>query len=155
MTLLSSRLCLMAVLAASAMTLGVSSAQASDSGASSASSAASKGIGSLSDSLQGSSNSSSGKERMAQGRYQIIDMATAPGADGRVQVALQINQDAPVLLKLPQHIAQQAGLARGVWVDVQHRDFGLAFAVAQAREPFFLVLDDAWQRELDSRPVVI
>ena len=155
MTSTSFRLSLSALLAASALTLGVSDVQASDSGASSASSAASKGIGSLSDSLQGSSNSSSGKERVAQGRYQIIDVAAAPGADGRVQVALQINQDAPVLLKLPQHIAQQAGLTKGVWVDVQHRDFGLAFAVAQAREPFFLVLDDAWQRELDSRPVVI
>ena len=155
MTFCSSRFGLQALLMASTLALSVTAAQASDSGASSASSAASKGIGSLSDSLQGSSESSSGKERMAQGRYQVIDVAAVPGADGRVQVALQINQDAPVLLKLPQHIAQQAGLARGVWVDVQHRDFGLAFAVAQAREPFFLVLDDAWQRELDSRPVVI
>lgn len=155
MTFSASRSALQALFMAGALALSVTAAQASDSGASSASSAASKGIGSLSDSLQGSSNSSSGKERLAQGRYQIIDVAAAPGADGRVQVALQINQDAPVLLKLPQHIAQQAGLTKGVWVDVQHRDFGLAFAVAQAREPFFLVLDDAWQRELDSRPVVI
>ncbi|TDM09445.1 MAG: hypothetical protein C4K60_09295 [Ideonella sp. MAG2] len=146
---------LVSLLAACTVALLSAPLQAASSAATSASSTASKGIGSLSDSLQSSSNSSSGNERMAQGRYQIIDMAAVPGEDGQVQVALQMDQEAPVLLKLPQPIAQQASLARGVWVDVQHRDFGLSFTVATAREPFFLVLDDAWRRELDSRPVVI
>jgi hypothetical protein len=44
----------------------------------------------------------------------------------------------------------------GQVITAGHRPYGLAFATADAAgraEPFFLVLDDAWYRELASRPV--
>ena len=61
-------------------------------------------------------------------------------------------------LVLPRQAAQQGQLAVGQTISAQHRPYGLAFAALTATGnggPFFLVLDDDWYRELESRPVVI
>ena len=47
----------------------------------------------------------------------------------------------------------ERGIASGETVRVRHRPYGYEFARTSNREPFFLVLADAWMRELDARPL--
>ena len=58
-------------------------------------------------------------------------------------------------LTLPRETAERARLAVGQVITAEHRPYGLAFATGGAgtQAPFYLVLDDAWYRELASRPV--
>ena len=60
-------------------------------------------------------------------------------------------------LTLPRATAERVQLAAGQTVAAEQRPYGLAFARVNtstgATNPFFLVLDDAWFRELESRPV--
>lgn len=60
-------------------------------------------------------------------------------------------------LLLPQQAAQRGAVTPGQIITAQQRPYGIAFTAAQAgsakREPFFLVLEDDWYRELDSRPI--
>ena len=58
-------------------------------------------------------------------------------------------------LTLPRETAERARLATGQVITAEHRPYGLAFATGAtgAQAPFYLVLDDAWYRELASRPV--
>jgi len=61
-------------------------------------------------------------------------------------------------LILPRKAAECGRLAEGKIVEAQERPFGLAFAALDmngAASPFFLLLDDEWYRELESRPVVL
>ncbi len=61
-------------------------------------------------------------------------------------------------LVLPRQAAEQGQLAVGQTISAEHRPYGLAFAAVAGvgkLSPFFLVLDDDWYRELQSRPVVI
>jgi hypothetical protein len=61
-------------------------------------------------------------------------------------------------LVLPRQAAAQGQLAVGQTIAAEHRPYGLAFAtIADTGQtsPFFLVLDEDWYRELQSRPVVI
>lgn len=122
--------------------------------ASSASVGSSASIGSVSDSLGGSSNASS-PNRQAAGDYRVIDVATVADKPGVLRLTLQpLAAQAgtvPMRLDLPQQVAQQHGLATGLVVGARERPYGLEFAKGEPREPFFLVLDDAWYRELHSR----
>lgn len=139
---------------------------------SSAASSASTSMGSSSASLGKSSDSSSSKERVAQGDYTIVDMVAVNGQPDMLRLQLEAVAAAapapgqpaaqararsePLFLMLPRAAAERAQLATGQTVSAQHRPYGLAFAVANAAGhagPFFLVLDDAWHRELESRPV--
>lgn len=130
-------------------------AVAASSLASTSSEGSSASVGSLSDSIQGSSNSSAGT-RVAEGPYRVTDVALAPDAAGRLQVRLAAVQgEQSFVLLLPAATAAQAQLATGDVVQVRERGYGLQFARADAREPFFLVLDDARWRELQSRPVTL
>jgi hypothetical protein len=130
-------------------------ALAASSLASTSSEGSSASVGSLSDSIQGSSNSSAGT-RVAEGPYRVTDVALGPDAAGRLQVRLTAVQgEQSFVLLLPQATAAQAQLAAGDIVQVRERGYGLQFARADAREPFFLVLDDARWRELQSRPVTL
>jgi hypothetical protein len=127
--------------------------------ASNLSSASSEGsstsVGSLSDSIQGSSTSSAGTV-VAEGPYRVIDVAVVPEGAGRARVTLAAVQGAQTfVLLLPAATAAQARLAAGDIVQVRERGYGLLFARADAPEPFFLVLDDARWRELQSRPVTL
>ena len=124
-----------------------------DSLASSASSAASESVGSSSTSIQKSSNSSSKNDRVAQGDYRVVDIAQAADRPGLLQLKLQgleATQGEFVLL-MPQPAVVQAGVDTGKVVSVHERPYGLEFALAGAA--FFLVLDDAWHRELQTRVV--
>jgi hypothetical protein len=61
-------------------------------------------------------------------------------------------------LVLPRQAAELGQLAVGQTIAAEHRPYGLAFAAVAGTgraNPFFLVLDDDWYRELQSRPVVI
>ncbi len=134
---------------------------------SSASSASSTSLGSSSASIGKSSDSSnsSSRDKVAQGQYTVTEIAELADQPGMLRVRLQpqIADEAGALasafdLVLPRQAADQVQLAVGLTVAAEHRPYGLAFAaVAEAGKtsPFFLVLDDDWYRELQSRPVVI
>lgn len=136
---------------------------------SSASSASSTSIGSSSASIGKSSDSSnsSSKDKVAQGQYTVVDMAELADQPNMLRVRLQPVETADATggamapafdLVLPRQAAQQGQLTVGQTISAQHRPYGLAFAALTATgngSPFFLVLDDDWYRELQSRPVVI
>lgn len=127
--------------------------------AGSASSASSEGssasVGSLSGSIQASSDSSS-KTTVAEGPYKVIDVAVLPDRHGTTRVTLQALAGVrEFVLMLPPPAAEHARLVTGDLVQVRERGYGLQFARADAREPFFLVLEDAAWRELQARPLAL
>jgi hypothetical protein len=145
------------LLGALALGLAGTTAQA---GSSSASSAASDSVGSSSTSIQKSSDSSSTKNKVAQGEYTIIEMTAVAQQPDMLRLRLQATaqQTEEFFLLLPRQAVARAQLTAGDKVLAQQREYGLAFAAVTAQgaaSPFFLVLDDAWYRELDSRPVAI
>ncbi|WP_046112609.1 hypothetical protein [Aquincola tertiaricarbonis] len=127
-----------------------------DSVVSSASSAGSASSGSVSDSIQGSSRSSGGDDRVAEGDYRIVAVAAAE-RPGRLRLTLQAEAtpgpQGRFQLELPQQAVQPAGLVQGDLVHARHRPYGVQFARVDNRQPFFLVLADTWHGELASRPV--
>jgi hypothetical protein len=116
-------------------------------------------VGSVSTSIEQSSKSSSGDNKTAEGPYRIIDVADAPAQPGgapRVRLTLQPTEALPAgtpgfVLVLPQTTYLGARLGTGDVVLATGRDYGLEFARADTREAFFLVVDDAWQRDLKTR----
>ena len=63
---------------------------------------------------------------------------------------------AEVQLLLPRAAVHRAQLAAGQRVSAEHRPYGVALATLDATDttlPFFLILDDDWFRELQSRPL--
>ena len=139
-----------------AASLGLAVHAHADSFTSSASSAGSASSGSVSDSFQGSSNSSTGDKKRNAGNYKIIDIEQTPGRPGSKRVAMQgDNPLQRIVLDLPAVVFDQQGLARGGIINVKNRPYGLAFARADAAEPFYLVLEDAVFNELAARKVAI
>lgn len=146
---------------------------AAESLASSAASTASFAASSASNSLEASSGSSSKGTTAAAGDYRIEAVTVAADRPGMVRLALQPaasdgqreafvrdetqpfvrDERQPFVLVLPQRTADQQGLVRGDTVSVRERAYGFEFARADTRQPFFLVLADAWHRELDARPL--
>jgi hypothetical protein len=123
---------------------------------SSAVSTGSASSGSVSASLHGSSNSSTGDNKTADGNYRIIDVAMAPGRAGITRVTMQIDDTQQrIVLDLPQAIAEKQNLGRGDLVHAQHRVYGFEFARNDTREAFYLVLADEWYNELAARPVTL
>jgi hypothetical protein len=128
---------------------------------SSASSLASQSVGSSSTSVEKSSDSSSGGKKVAQGQYQVMEVATVAEQPGMMRVHLQAaapGATQEVFLLVPRQAAELGQLAAGQLVEAQDKPYGLAFAAIHntvAAAPFFLVLDDQWHRELNSRPVVL
>ena len=132
----------------------------SDSLVSSASSASSASVGSLSDSVRGSSHSSSpATPQVAEGAYRIVAIAEVAQRPELRRLSLRATEAGAALLEftldLPARTLAQWHLAAQDIVDVHRRDYGLAFARADTREPFFLVLDDRWLGELDARAVTL
>ncbi len=139
-----------------AATLSLPAAAAS-SAASSASDSLSTSVGSSSDSIRGSSDSSSRPARTADGDYRVVDIAQAD-RPGMLALTLQpaaAGQGEAFVLVLPARAAEQGGVAVGQTVHAANRPYGVAFARADDQQAFFLVLDDAWHRELDARPVTL
>ncbi len=134
-------------------------AQAASASASSASEGSSASVGSVSTSLRKSSDGSSKATGFAQGDYRIVEVAAVSGQPDQLRLALQAVADpgesGRVWLDLPQQTAAQHALAAGQVVSATLRPYGIAFAKADTRETFFLVLEDDWYRELPSRPVTL
>lgn len=148
----------------SALALGLASAPAWADSTSSASSASSTSIGSSSASVEKSSNSSSAKDKVAQGPYTVVEMAALAQQPDMLRLRLQAVATTPgassageIVLLLPRQAAERGQLAVGQVVAAEHRPYGIAFATVttagQTATPFFLVLDDAWFGELESRPL--
>lgn len=137
--------------------LGLAGAAHASGSASSASSATSNSIGSSSDSLQQSSDSSSKPARTAQGEYRVEAVAEVADKPGFVRLTLQATAaDERFDLLLPQRTAEAGGVAAvGRLVHAEPQAYGVAFARADTREAFFLVLQDEWHRELASHPVTL
>ncbi|MBL0086807.1 MAG: hypothetical protein IPP87_19145 [Ideonella sp.] len=95
--------------------------------------------------------------RHAQGDYKVIDLAAAEGRPGMARLTLQATtdrgEDTEFYLYLPQPVVERQRLAQGQLVQAQPRPYGVAFAQGEPRQPFFLVIDDALQRELQTQPV--
>ena len=121
--------------------------------ASSAGSASSKG---LSNSIEGSSDSSSGKDKTAMvqdGIYRVVTVSPdVQGGTVRLGLEPQGMADAQAfVLNVPvQALGGELPVA-GDLLQAQRRDYGVQFA--RADQPFYLVLADAWNAELDSRPL--
>ncbi|MDE2081541.1 MAG: hypothetical protein KGI90_09320 [Burkholderiales bacterium] len=132
-------------------------ARAASSASSAASDSASQSVGSLSTSLQTSSNASSGDDRKAAGDYRIVDVARAPAEPGALRLTLQAvdrpGAEGALALTLPQATAEHARLAAGQIVSARARPYGLEFARGDDGQAFFLVLDDAAYRDLQTRVV--
>lgn len=122
------------------------------SSASSASGAGSASSGSVSDSFKGSSGSSSGGEQRAEGRYRVTEVAQAEVA-GKLRLTLAREGAAPVELTLPRQALAARTVNVGDEVQAMPQPYGIAFAHADTGKAFFLVLEDAWHRELAARVV--
>ncbi len=143
-------------LACFAGALGLGLNAHADSFASSASSAGSASSGSVSTSLHGSSDSSTGGHKTADGAYHIIDIVQSPERANTTRVTMQGEQPQQrIVLDLPQHTFDQQRLGKGDLVYAQNRVYGIEFARNDTRAAFFLVLADAWYDELAARPVGI
>jgi len=130
-----------------------------DSLASSASSAGSAAVGSVSDSFRGSSNSSSDdNKKAAEGDYRVDAIVAVAGRPDRVRLelsALDRSGEERFALELPARALEQVGLTAGSVVNARPRPYGVEFAIAPAGEPFYLVLEDDWYRELVPHRVTI
>lgn len=134
-------------------------ASSATSSASSASDSLSTSVGSVSDSFGKSSDSSSKKGKVAQGDYKIIDVADAGERPGVLRLKLQALADAgeegEFYLYLPKQTVAQADLAQGKVISANERVYGYEFAKADSREAFYLVLNDDWYSELQTKAVTL
>lgn len=137
-------------------------ALAASSAASSASDSVTTSVGSVSGSIQRSSASSSNTTGVADGDYRIIEVATVAERPGLVRLTLRAlagpaveQAEGEFFLFVPDTVAADSRLAQGGVISARQRPYGVEFAQGEAREAFFLVLTDAWYRELQTTPVVL
>jgi hypothetical protein len=102
---------------------------------------------------------------VAQGQYTVVELTALVQQPDMLRLRLQAVAKVPVaaaefFLLLPRQAAERGQLAVGKVVAAEHRPYGLAFTIAATvttagsnTMPFFLVLDDAWFSELESRPL--
>ena len=130
-------------------------AHAASSTSSLASEGSSASVGSLSTSVQKSSQSSTGGDKVADGDYRVIEVATVQGDAGRVRVTLQAvnGRDGEFQLILHPDVLQQGRLALGAVITARQQAYGLQFAAGTPREPFFLALRDEWYQDLQTQAV--
>jgi hypothetical protein len=137
-----------------ALSLAAASVQAA-SFASSAAGAGSASSGSVSDSFKASSGSSAGDDRRAEGRYRVTEVAQAEPGKLRLTLTREGAHDAndTVELTLPQQALAARAVAVGDEVQATPQPYGIAFAHADTGQAFYLVLEDAWARELAAHVV--
>lgn len=134
--------------------------------ASSASSAGSASSGSASDSIKGSSNSSTSDKKVAEGPYRVMQVAEVandksagtPARRPMLQLTLRATDAGPVrefILELPRQALADQPIQTGDVVQARLRPYGYEFARGETQQAFFLVLNDDWQREIDSRAVTL
>ncbi|TAK97729.1 MAG: hypothetical protein EPO09_03405 [Aquabacterium sp.] len=116
-------------------------------------------VGSVSTSIKKSSQSSTKDDKTAAGDYRVVEMAALDDQPGMTRLKLQATADQGAhdefYLLLPQKAVDKGQVREGSIVTAQTRPFGVAFAAGEPRQPFFLVMEDQWYRELASRPVVL
>lgn len=124
-------------------------------------------VGSVSTSLKKSSQSSTKDDKVAEGDYKVIEVTAEADQPGMVRLKLQAladaepdahpdaHPDSSFDLILPQKTVELNQVAKGAIVTARNRPYGMAFATGEARQDFFLVLQDQWFRELATRPVVL
>jgi hypothetical protein len=116
-------------------------------------------VGSVSTSIKKASQSSTKDDKTAAGDYKVLEMAALDDQPGMTRLKLQATQGqaerGEFYLLLPQAALDKGQVREGAIVTAQPRPFGVAFAVGEPRQPFFLVMEDQWYRELASRPVVL
>lgn len=134
-----------------ALTLAGATAAQATSFASSAAGAGSASSGSVSDSFKASSGSSAGGDKRAEGRYRVTDVAQAEA--GKLRLTLARDGAEPVELTLPQQALAARAVNVGDEVQATAQPYGTAFAHADTGQAFYLVLEDAWHRELAARVV--
>lgn len=146
--------------------------------ASSASEGVSASAGSVSTSFETSSDSSKG-ETKAAGDYRVIDVAAAADRPGMLRMALEpvAPDGAPVVAEtapatdaalagtdaarkpfamfLPVQALQATPIAVGDVISAKPRPYGIEFARADTGRAFFLVLQDEWHRELQTRALTL
>jgi hypothetical protein len=114
-------------------------------------------VGSSSTSIEKSSASSTPNAPVTAGDYRIVDVVALAERPGTVRITLQAlaepGADGTFGLVLPEAALARGGLVQGHVVTVRQRPYGLEFASGDAQQAFFLVLDDDWYRELQTRPV--
>ena len=135
-------------------------AMAASSAASSASEGASASVGSVSTSFETSSDSSSKKDKTAAGDYKVIEVAEVAERPGTLRMKLQPvaqadGADDSFFLYVPAQTLAQNQVAAGQIVAARQRPYGVEFAKGDTGRAFFLVLHDAWHRELQSTAVVL
>lgn len=134
-------------------------AWASSTAASSVSDSIAASVGSISDSVKRSSDSSSKATGVAAGDYQVMEIAAIDERPGMLRMKLQAvagrGGEGEFYLYLPQQAYTQSGLATGQVVTARQRPYGLEFANTQTQQAFFLAMDDAWHRELQSHMVTL
>lgn len=140
--------------------LAVTPSWASGSSASSASSeAGSASVGSLSTSLQTSSNSSTGGKDVAAGEYRLIEVADSGARPDALRLKLQAvpgtGAAGEFFLHVPRAAVERHGVVTGQVVTARERPYGVEFALGTPRQAFFLLMDDAWYRELRTTVVRI
>jgi hypothetical protein len=122
---------------------------------SSASQSLSTSVGQMSKSISNSSDGSSKHQDLAQGDYQVIDVADAADRPGMVALKLQpvAAGAAAFTLTVPAETVAKNGIAAGQVVSALARPYGFEFAKADTQQAFFLVMNDDWHRELKSNLV--
>ena len=138
--------------AASVPSLAGSIAASSAAGGSSASSATSA--------ASDSSANSARAVAQADGPYRVVDVTPVPERPGTVRLKLHAlaggaAPEATLMLHVPQQAVERGGVAAGVTVTASQRPYGVEFAHADTRRAFFLVLHEAFDRELRSNPVTL
>ncbi len=130
-------------------------ATSASSAGSSASSAGSASLRGSSDSIRASSGSSSEEQpKVAEGEYRVIAVATAAGQTDLLTLTVE-----PVAangggfeLDVPARAFGGQPLAAGDRIAATQRPYGLEFA-RTGQGPFFLVMAEAWQRDLQTHVV--
>lgn len=148
-----------AAIASLALALPVGAAGSASSASSTGSSASSASIGSLSTSIENSSKSSSRGTEVAAGEYRVLEIAAAPGRPDDLRLRLEAvagsGADGEFFLVVPRATLAPHGELAGQVVSARARPYGVEFAHGVPRRAFFLVLDDAWYRELRTTPVTL
>ena len=132
-------------------------ALAASTAASSASDSASSTASSGSDSLKKSSDSSSKTTTAAAGEYEVMAVTAVAERPGTVRMTLQALTDRSVegeyFLYVPEQTVSQGHIAAGQIVSARPRPYGVEFAKSDSGRAFFLVLNDAWTRDIPSHAV--
>ena len=129
---------------------------AASSGATSVSESIGMSIGSISGSLKNSSGSSSRGADVAEGDYEVLDIAAVEGGAPADRVTMTLRAlpgpgrggAGDLVLELPRLALDEGRVARGGVVTARQRPYGAEFANRATGRAFFLVLDDEWYREL-------